>query len=185
MNIKYIKTFTAYFLALGTFVTPLLANPKIEQAILKEISQNIKITSREIKDANVAKCFSGPIYTAEVDLTIGDVTSTSISSYIMKDDGVIEFTQPITDQEMPELHSIVNPEFRLKTKEDGEHLIKAMKVILGSAFDEDKVEPHFVQNGSTWSMIIDTFFKDFSGFIFETNVDGKITKISRSLHIKK
>jgi hypothetical protein len=183
MNIKNIKTFTTFFLASGIFVSPLLANPKLEQAILKEINQNTEITAQEIKDASVDKCFAGPIYTTIVDMLKKSHNLGAL--YGMKDDGVVEITDPGSNEEMPKLQSIVNPEFRLKTKEDGEHLINAMHALYERAFIIDKVEPHFVQNGLTWSMIIGEMREDFHGFIFETNADGKITKISRSLEIKK
>jgi hypothetical protein len=184
MNIKNIKTFTTFFLASVISFSPVIANPKLEQAILKQIIQNTEVTAQEIKDANVAKCFSVQLYTTKIKHTDDNGISTTSFLYIMKDDAVFNNTAPRTSKEMPELHSIVNPEFRLKTKEDGEHLIKAMKVIFKKNFDgeyDGQNEPHFVQNGTTWTMVNYTFGKTFYGFTFETNADGKITKISRSI----
>jgi hypothetical protein len=182
-----IKTLTTYFLVSVILVSPLLANPKFKQAVLKEIIQNTKVTAQEIKNASVAKCFSGSIYQTEVNTKMDQPYACYIYNtfYVMKDEDLIEIAWPKNHEKMSNLQSIVNPEFRLKTKEDGEHLINAMKVLFETAYDEDEVEPHFVQNGSTWSMITGNFFENFEGFIFETNADGKITKISRTLDIKK
>jgi adenine specific DNA methylase Mod len=52
----------------------------------------------------------------------------------MKDEGFIQLTEPGINKEMSELHSMVNPEFRLNNKEDGEHLIKAMQVLFESTY---------------------------------------------------
>ncbi len=180
-----IKTFVNCFVFSVISIAPGLANPRIEQAILKKVNEQTKVTAREVKDASVAKCFSGPIYKTEVKYNLNQATYFDKSIYTIKKDDVIEIAVPSTNSEMPELQGIVNPEFKLKTKEDGESLIKAMQALFGSTFKADKVETHFVQNGTTWTLITGTFLKEFSGYTFETNSDGKITKISRALGIKK
>lgn len=98
-------------------------------------------------------------------------------------DQLTRISEPGTNAEMPGLPGVISPEFKLKSKDDGEAMPGALKKPFGSTFDQD-VEHRVVRKGTTWSFITGDFFKKFSGDVFETDAEGKVTKVTRSLGIE-
>lgn len=164
--------------------TPALADKKVEEEILQDFIERTTVSAKEIKNDDVSKCFSGTLYDVSIE-TEGPTYSSSLqdSLYVKKGDDLILITEPGTDAEMPALLDIVNPDFKLKSEDDGKALMRAIKVLFPSTFD-DEIETRYEIDGGKWSLIVNDFFDDFSGFVFETDADGKITKVSRSLSIK-
>ena len=157
---------------------------KVEDAILKEFIENTSIKATALEDASLLKCFQASFYSAEIKMKeSGGATYSWDTIHAQTENGMATISEPGTNAEMPELLKLVNPSFRLKTKADGETMMKALKVLFESTFDDD-VEARVLQEEGKWSFIVGDFFKKFSGFVIETDAEGTITKISRSLEIE-
>lgn len=160
---------------------PVLADAEVEEFVKDEIVKNIEVTAEKYDDEKVRKCFSGTFYKVEIKTPQPGGGSVTVGGLYLKDEeGVRSVPKPMTTAEMPQLLAIANPNFKLRTAEDGKTIQGALTTLYPSAVDDD-VEQRVLQNGTTWSLIMDDFFDDFSGFVIETDEQGKITQISRNL----
>ena len=169
-------------LSIGT-VSFCLAD-KGHQALEEEIRQNVltntTVSVSVIQDTSLSKCFSASFYTAEID-TKGLWRTNAV--YAKTAAGVVLVPDPPTELELPQLLPLLRASFKMKTAADGKIMLTAMKALYPKHFDDDDVEPRILRDGTKWSIIGDTFFKRFSGFVVKVDTSGKITSIKRSLSI--
>ena len=155
----------------------------IEMEIIKGLSAGIKVSERvaKIQKPALPKIFASSFYLAEIE--IGDLVWKQKITFARTDKGMVMIPKPGTEKKLPELLGLLNPEFTLKTEEDGQTMLSALKAIYPSYVDDD-FTPRMEKRGNQWVFIFDKFFKKLSGIAVVTDEQGRILRIGRSLSIQ-
>ena len=155
----------------------------IEMEIIKGLSADIKVLEgvEKIQEPALSTCFASPFYLAEI--KIGELVWRKKVSFARTNKGMVMIPKPGTEKKLPELLDLLNPEFTLKTEEDGQSMLSALKAIYPSYVDDD-FTPRMEKRGNQWVFIFDKFFKKLSGIAVVTDEQGRILRIGRSLSIQ-
>ena len=155
----------------------------IEMEIIKGLSADIKVSEgvEKIQEPALSTCFASPFYLAEIE--IGELVWRQKVSFARTNKGMVMIPKPGTEKKLPELLELLNPEFTLKTEEDGQSMLSALKAIYPSYVDDD-FTPRMEKRGNQWVFIFDKFFKKLSGIAVVTDEQGRILRIGRSLSIQ-
>ena len=155
----------------------------IEMEIIKGLSADIKVSEgvEKIQEPALSTCFASPFYLAEI--KIGELVWRQKVSFARTNKGMVMIPKPGTEKKLPELLDLLNPEFTLKTEEDGQSMLSALKAIYPSYVDDD-FTPRMEKRGNQWVFIFDKFFKKLSGIAVVTDDQGRILRIGRSLSIQ-
>lgn len=154
----------------------------IEVEIIKGLSASIKVSNgiEKIQDPALSKCFASPFYLAEIE--IGELVWKQKVSFARTNKGMVMIPKHGTEKKLSELLGLLNPEFTLKTEEDGQAMLSALKAIYPSYVDDD-FTPRMEKRENQWVFIFDKFFKKLSGIAVVTDDQGRILRIARSLSI--
>ena len=155
----------------------------IEMEIIKGLSADIKVSEgvEKIQEPALSTCFASPFYLAEIE--IGELVWRQKVSFARTNKGMVMIPKPGTEKKLPELLDLLKPEFTLKTEEDGQSMLSALKAIYPSYVDDD-FTPRMEKRGNQWVFIFDKFFKKLSGIAVVTDDQGRILRIGRSLSIQ-
>ena len=155
----------------------------IEMEIIKGLSADIKVSEgvEKIQEPALSTCFDSPFYLAEIE--IGELVWRQKVSFARTNKGMVMIPKPGTEKKLPELLDLLKPEFTLKTEEDGQSMLSALKAIYPSYVDDD-FTPRMEKRGNQWVFIFDKFFKKLSGIAVVTDEQGRILRIGRSLSIQ-
>jgi len=158
------------------------ATEAVEAAVHQYIMDNTAVIATSKDSESLDRVMAADIYSVEIKKSTGSWTNTSYAVYARTDDGVQPVTQPATNAPMPELLALVDPDFRLVSEDDGAVMMDAFTVLYDLEFDD--VEPRVLHDGNQWTFIVDDFFDAFSGYVVDTDGEGHITAIRRSLSIE-
>ncbi|VTU00631.1 Uncharacterized protein OS=Endozoicomonas elysicola GN=GV64_00235 PE=4 SV=1 [Gemmataceae bacterium] len=146
------------------------------------LNQLVKVKPKLVKDPAVAKVFSAKVY--QVGLGFGSVTYPLQVS--RNGDAIVALKDLSTNQDMPELKAIINPEFKLATETDAIVFEAATEALypLSDGFDDGGAAVKQVRHkGTEWTFVRGKFFEKYKGFVVTTDEKGAITKVRYSLDI--
>lgn len=171
---------------LGPFSTPALgqATPADELAFVRQhLGDIVQVVPERISDPAVTAVFATPIYRVTVEIHEGDGTVSNGVIVGRVGDKLLALSRPSSDQDCPDLVSMLNPQFRLTGATSAETLQKALDAVYPLITDESKAARAYTRSGSQWTFVRGRFFDDQLGFIFTTDPAGKVASVKFALKL--
>lgn len=176
------------------FLTLLLAagaTPALSQAVTADdidfvrehLKDIVRVEPTRVTDPAVTSVFAVPIYRVSVEIHEADGTVSNGLIVGRVGDAIVPISRPSTDQDCPEIHKMLNPQFKLTGTVAAETLQKALDAVFPAVTDESKAAVAFRRAGNTWTFIRGKFFDDVLGFVMTTDASGTITGVKFALKL--
>ena len=164
-----------------------------EAAVAAEAMKLFKITAKATRRRSAAvENVMGPgaaLYDVTVRIAGPDEGASISELKVIKAGGAVTpICAPSTNQPCPELQKLIKKRFTLKTEQDAkavEAVLDALYPISDSFGGRDKKAKKIVRTGNGFTFVRGEFFKALKGFLFETDANGSIVRVSHSLEIKR
>ncbi|WP_439622310.1 hypothetical protein [Gemmata sp.] len=158
------------------------ADAETQKFFEANLSKLIKVKPTLVKDPAVAKVFVVKVY--RVELT---VNNNRFPLQVSRNgDAIVALKDLSTNQDMPELKAIINPDFKLLNDTDAIVFEAATEALypLSDGFDDGGAAVKQVRHkGTEWTFVRGKFFDKFKGFVVTTDEKGAVTKVRYSLDI--
>jgi hypothetical protein len=164
--------------------TPVLeeADAETQKFFEANLGKLVTVKPTLVKDPAVAKVFVVKVY--RVELT---VNNNRFPLQVSRNgDAIAALKDLSTNQDMPELKAIINPEFKLATETDAIVFEAATEALypLSDGFDDGGAAVKQVRHkGTEWTFVRGKFFDKYKGFVVTTDEKGVVTKVRYSLDI--
>ncbi|MEZ9823751.1 hypothetical protein [Vibrio cyclitrophicus] len=177
-------------LTTATFVSTPLAADTHSQEMVSKILDQVKswIDIQVISQSSIIQkmVFTCDFYNATPYIKSPDGSESNSGSYrFYSYNGVLgSMTEPFTTQPLPELTMCLKEDFTATNRDEAQLLFEAIETVYPnhSMFDDNFTKETLeVSNG--WHFIDGEIFDDKKGYAIETNPNGKVTKIIRSLNL--
>ncbi|MCP4176172.1 MAG: hypothetical protein GY756_00220 [bacterium] len=156
-------------------------NKKITDDILKQI----EISVTPIHTKALSEVFSAKFYKAKININYPGSPFLSLDYAIVYNlnNQIHYFAMPTSNQKLTQMLSIINKNFRLKGTTISHTLLEDALDALEPIGTRDLSTQKIQKNGNKWIYIRSKFFDHYSGYIFYTDNNGKITNIEYSMSI--
>lgn len=159
-----------------------------ERAVIREkLIENASFTVTPLEDAALADVFHRRLYEVEIHL-FPDHGHRSRSQELMvfeTEEGLGQVFRPNTNEPLPYLTSLVDPEFRLN-EETAPSFEQALRLLMPEDFfeEEDLDQPVIRAEADEWHFLTGTFFNNLKGFVVAVDSEGRVTDASYSLDLE-
>ena len=146
------------------------------------VRSNVYVKPEVVDKEATAKVFEGTFFKAEVKISYIPTESSSYSESGINvyNDSVTKLRSCCSNQEFPELLSLVKKDFLLNDEKSAQLFENALNVLYPVKKKEIPNVRH-LQEGNQWVFIRGTFFDDLQAFVVTTDSNGIITKIAYEL----
>lgn len=165
-------------------------SPELAEQFTKHFLSQFTVRLTPLTGPRLDGLIEGQLYAVDVDCERG-VVSLSRNIVVYRDEKFTSFPLIYTDMDLPQLLAVINKRFKLRSDADAQKIQWALDVIYpvrsldDDDGDDDPAVKFFRQDGRRWDFIRGHFFDKYAGFVFTTDDDGTITKISYLLGMKK
>ncbi|WP_146492731.1 hypothetical protein [Vibrio sp. T20] len=171
------------------FSTSLLANTN-KQEMVKQIQAQVNswIDIQVTPQTSIIQkmVFNCEFYSVTPYIKSPDGSESSSGSYrFYSHNGVLSsMTEPFTTQPLPELTMCLKQDFVVTNQDEAQLLFEAIETVYPnhSMFDEN-FPKEIINKPNGWHFIDGEIFDDKKGYVIESNAEGKVTKIIRSLNL--
>lgn len=160
--------------------------PPDEQAFFdKHLSDIVEIEPTPLRTDATAAVFNVPLYAVKMTIHQGPDTQTMNLIAAKTDTKLLTMSSPGTDEDLPQFKSMISPQFKLNSGDDGQTFEKAIDVIdpiPDVSPDDQKAKAHS-QQGTQWTFVRGTFFQKHKGYVVTTDDSGAIRSVKYSLNL--
>ncbi|MFT5131415.1 MAG: hypothetical protein ACI8W8_005051 [Rhodothermales bacterium] len=147
----------------------------------------LRTKAESLSSEAVSKVTNAKVYSVKVTIAGPDGETSEKIKFVKDGDAFSTITRPSTNEKCPELKALIKKDFRLKTEEDAKALEAALDALypLSEHFGgKDKKAKAIRRTANSVTFVRGEFFKDFKGYVFETDDNGAIVEVRYSLGIK-
>ncbi len=155
-----------------------------EQAFFnRHTSDLVRFETQRLDDPVMQEVFAAPVY--QVKIFIGGDDSGPTTSLVVArvGDKLVSVNVPSSDADMPGLLAMLKPGLKLSTTAEASMVQQALDTICPILMSSDKKLKGFSHQGTTWHFVRGEFFESKSGFVFETDAEGKVTAVKYLLRL--
>lgn len=151
----------------------------------KHFADMVQVEYTPLTGGGIDKVFSAPLYRVHLTIEAGPESQTADTIAAKTDSKIVTICSPSTDEDLPQMKTLINPQFKLNTDDDGKAFESALEVMdpvptINLTDAQGKATSH---QGNQWTFARGSFIGHHKGYVVRTDDQGTVTSVKYSLNL--